>query len=35
MVKSYFFNYDKNVAKRTFIVFVFTFSYICFFCVYL
>lgn len=29
-----FFNYDKNVQKMTFIVFVLSFSYICFFCVY-
>lgn len=26
-----FFNYDKNVQKMTFIVFVLSFSYICFF----
>lgn len=35
MVKMLFFNYDKNVQKMTFIVFVLSFSYICFFCVYL
>lgn len=34
MVKMLFFNYDKNVQKMTFIVFVLSFSYICFFCVY-
>ena len=27
----FFFNYDKNVQKMTFIVFVLSFSYICFF----
>lgn len=31
MVKMLFFNYDKNVQKMTFIVFVLSFSYICFF----
>ncbi len=34
MVKMLFFNYDKKVQKMTFIVFVLSFSYICFFCVY-
>ena len=28
MVKMLFFNYDKNVQKMTFIVFVLSFSYI-------